>query len=357
MTGRVLLYGATGFSGGLIAERMVDLELILAGRNAPALAALGARLQLDWRAFELGDAAAIDAGLAGIGLLVNAAGPFIHTAPAMLAACLRCGVDYLDITGEWPVFERAMGLSDEAAAAGIMLMPGVGVCIVATDCLAAMAVQRNPGTTALRLAASRHNRLVRGSVRTIGGMNAATIRSLRGGAIAYTPAGHDTRHFDFGNGPAPAVAVTWPEIVTGQFSTGIANIETYAEGGTPTRLAVRMAGALAPLGETAAGRSWSRAFADLWPATGNEGPDATDAEALDDNGFVLVAEAIDRWRRVATLRLRIGDGHVVTAITTDAIVRRVLSGDRKPGFWTPSKLYGSDFILELGCAEVLQERS
>jgi hypothetical protein len=33
-------------------------------------------------------------------------------------------------------------------------------------------------------------------------------------------------------------------------------------------------------------------------------------------------------------------------------VRRVLNGDWQPGFWTPAALYGSSFILGLGCAEL-----
>ncbi|KAB7645571.1 saccharopine dehydrogenase NADP-binding domain-containing protein [Polymorphobacter fuscus] len=351
MTGRVLLYGATGFSGTLIAARLVasGVDFTLAGRNAALLAALGERLGRPWRAFGLHDPAAIDAGLAGMAVVVNAAGPFVHTAGPMMAACLRVGADYLDITGEWPVFAEAMALSEAAAAAGVMLMPGAGVCIVATEGLLALAAARHPDTVAVQLAASRHSRLVRGSVRTIVAMNDEHVRARRGGQIVCSPSGHRVREFDFGAGPVDAVAVTWPEVITGEFSTGIANIETYAEAARPAQLLVRAGGLLAPhLKGPAAG--WPAALAELWPATGEE-----DVAGLD-TGFVLVAHCHDRWRRVTRLRLRVDDGHDVTAVTTDAIVRAVLAGNRAPGFSTPTRRFGGDFILKLGCAEVLKEQ-
>lgn len=354
MTGRVLLYGATGYSGGLIAARLAGrgVDLVLAGRNAAALAALAERLGVEWRAFGLGDEAALDHALVDIALVVHAAGPFVRTARPMIAACLRKRVDYLDITGEWPVFDAAMALSVAAVDAGIMLMPGAGVCVVATDCLLAMAAEI-PGTVALRLAASRHTRLLRGSIRTIMGLNDAHVRVRRAGQVVCLPAGERVSHFDFGAGPAAAVAVTWPEIITGEFSKGIRNIETYAEAGRASQLVVRAGAALAPIVASGFGRGWPEALAELWPATGTE----TAEELALETGFVLVAEAIDRWRRVTPLRLRIDDGHLVTAIATDAIVERVLAGQRRPGFETPARLFGSDFILKLGCAEIVEERS
>ena len=43
---------------------------------------------------------------------------------------------YLDITGEYAIFEMAEALSDKARAAGIMLMPGVGWDVIPSDCIA-----------------------------------------------------------------------------------------------------------------------------------------------------------------------------------------------------------------------------
>ena len=48
---------------------------------------------------------------------MHAAGPFIVTAPPMLEACLRAGTHYLDVSGELPVFQEALGRESEAPRA------------------------------------------------------------------------------------------------------------------------------------------------------------------------------------------------------------------------------------------------
>jgi len=48
---------------------------------------------------------------------------------------------------------------------------------------------------------------------------------------------------------------------------------------------------------------------------------------------------------VVTSRLRGPEGYTLTALTALAVVERVLTGDVKAGFQTPSRVYGADFIL------------
>ncbi|MGL4549698.1 MAG: saccharopine dehydrogenase NADP-binding domain-containing protein, partial [Gemmataceae bacterium] len=116
-----LLYGATGYTGSLIARLAAErgMRPVLAGRDAAKLAAVAPGLPT--RAFGLD---AID--LAGVSAVLHCAGPFSATSRPMADACLARGVHYLDITGEIGVFEALARRSAEAAAAGVMLMPGVG---------------------------------------------------------------------------------------------------------------------------------------------------------------------------------------------------------------------------------------
>jgi len=67
---------------------------------------------------------------------------------------------------------------------------------------------------------------------------------------------------------------------------------------------------------------------------------------------VMVAEAVDPWRRVSRIRMRTLDGYTVSELAAAAAVQRVLAGDWSPGFQTPARVFGSDFILGLGCAEL-----
>src|SRR5437899_1327258 len=102
MPGTYLLYGANGYTGDLCAREAAARgeSPILAGRNAEAVAALGRELGLPHRTFAIDDAAAIERGLEGVGAVLNCAGPFARTAPALVGACLQRRVHYVDVTGE-----------------------------------------------------------------------------------------------------------------------------------------------------------------------------------------------------------------------------------------------------------------
>ncbi len=350
MTARVLVYGATGFSGGLLVDGLGGERVVLGGRDAATLARMAATSGSEWRAFGLDEAAVVDAALGDVAVVVNCAGPFRETAAPMMAACLRNGTHYLDIAGEWPVFAHAMQLTAAAAAAKIVLLPGIGFSITATDCVLAMAAAAMPDCARLRLAVSRPRRIARGSVQTILALNDAAVRVRRCGVVEALPAGRLSREFDFGQGPAHAVAVTWPDVFTAQGTTGINNIETYIEGGWGTQAAIRAGAVFAPV-TAAAAAPWLRAASAL--------NDSAPAKAASDPGIVIVVEAEDRWRRVQTLRLRSLDGYSVTTATAAAAVCRILDDDmrlrieEKVGFTTPARLFGADFILGLGCAAMI----
>ena len=82
MSGRALLYGATGYTGRLIAQRLAaaGVEVVLAGRDPEGVRRMAEPLGLAWTAFALDDASSADRALHGIGVVLHAAGPFEHTA-------------------------------------------------------------------------------------------------------------------------------------------------------------------------------------------------------------------------------------------------------------------------------------
>ena len=72
------------------------------------------------------------AALAGVGLVLNAAGPFLHSAAPLAQACLAAGVHYLDFSNELQAFRTLCDLDDQARQAGVTIMPGVGFGVIAT---------------------------------------------------------------------------------------------------------------------------------------------------------------------------------------------------------------------------------
>jgi short subunit dehydrogenase-like uncharacterized protein len=108
MPGRIVLYGATGYIGGLTARAMVagGTRPVLAGRNQDRLDALAARLPQEGGAkLEMAVAgAAAGTGrlreLIGAGdVLVSTAGPFVNVGRPVVQAAVDTGARYLDSSG------------------------------------------------------------------------------------------------------------------------------------------------------------------------------------------------------------------------------------------------------------------
>jgi saccharopine dehydrogenase (NAD+, L-lysine-forming) len=351
---RVLLYGASGYSGTMLAERLRGgIDLILAGRDASRLSPLAQRLGLPYRVFGLGAPDQIDAALADTGIVLHAAGPFIGTASPMMDACIRTRTHYLDIAGEWPVFVDAIRRSQAAAEAGIMLMPGAGYAIAATDCLLAMAKARVPDAVTLRLGAPWPARIHRSSALSIMSVAGADTLVRRGGELRRLPAGQLSRTIDFGDGPAEVTAVSGPDVVTGGITTGVANIETYLRTSWLARAGWEAQTRVAAIAGDAGRRLLTEFVARTWPEHLTFGPGLLDgsgripgiAPGDQDERLILAAEAVDPWRRTTTLRLSTHNGHLVTAETASAIVTHILNGNWAPGFRTPAGQYGAGFIL------------
>ena len=348
MSDQFLIYGANGYTGELTARVAVEqgLRPILAGRNQPQVAALAARLDLPYRVAALDDAAALDQMLQDVAVVLHCAGPFVHTATPMVDACLRHRVHYLDITGEIAVFEALAARYDEARRAGVMLLPGAGFDVVPSDCLAAHLARRLPSATRLMLGIRALGKLSRGTALT--GVE-AMLRGEGGlvrkrGVLTPVPVAAKTRDIDFGKGPRPAVLMPWGDVATAYHSTGIPDIEVYMS--FPPEMvramkAGRYVGWLARLpgvAELIRGRIRSGA------------PGPTDAERA--QGLSLLWGRVeDDAGHAAEARLRTPEGYTLTALASLQIVRKVLAGQVKPGYQTPSSAYGPDLILEIAGVE------
>ena len=162
---RLLIYGATGYTGQMVAERAkaVGLDFVVAGRDAEKLAALGKDLSVPHRAFSLDDPATLKAGLSGAEVVLNCAGPFARTAEPLMRACMANHAHYLDITAEINVYMLAERLGESAAKAGVMLLPGVGWDVVPTDSLVAHVSRRVDTPQSLRIALQVAGGMSRGS--------------------------------------------------------------------------------------------------------------------------------------------------------------------------------------------------
>jgi short subunit dehydrogenase-like uncharacterized protein len=337
---RALIYGCTGYTGTLIAEKANELagDVVLAARDAAKVKQLAKSLGRSWRCARLGDPSSLDRILTDVDVVLHAAGPFSATARPMLEACLRTGTHYLDIAGELPVFQSLGQYDDQARLRGIMVMPGVGFAIVATDCLAAHIKARMPRARALRLGISMPKSFSRGSVRTMAELVRDRVTVCRNGKINSIPIGRLERSFDFGEGDRWSTCVNWPDVYTAVTTTGIPNIEVYMEADFLARTVYHAGAFLAAPLQLGISQSLLRAYSDIWPAY-----PAGDDLTVDRQ--VIVAEAEDSWRQCARARLTTINGYGFTALAATHILHRVLAGEFSAGFQTPARVYGADFVL------------
>jgi short subunit dehydrogenase-like uncharacterized protein len=345
-----LIYGANGYTGALTARMAVarGQRPILAGRNAPAVSALARELGLAHRIFELSDPGQLQAGLAGMNVVLHCAGPFAHTARAMAEGCLRGKVHYLDVTGEIAVFEMLAGRDAEAKAAGVMLLPGVGFDVVPSDCLAAHLKRRLPAATRLALGFQPLGGLSRGTATTMAENIHRGGAIRRGGVLTPVPAAWRTRTIDFGRGRTVAMTIPWGDIATAYRSTGIPNIEVYMASPWPQRLLARMSRYLGWLLGSGPVQRWLKRRIQARP------PGPSDAQR-ERGRSLLWGEACDDHGGRVVSRLRGPEGYTLTALTSLAVVERVLAGQAPPGFQTPSLAYGADFVLEIPGVERTDE--
>ncbi len=341
-----LLYGATGFVGEAIARLTVQsgLRPILAGRNASRLATLAAELGVEHRVFELGPG--IDRWLHDVKVVLHCAGPYIHTYKPMVDACLRTRTHYLDLTGEIPVYEGIAARDGDAKSQGVMLLPGVGFDVVPTDCLALHLKQRLPSATQLTLAFRTQGPggLPPGTQRTMIELIPFGNRVRRNGRLEIPERGVKTRLIDFGDGPVIATRLTWGDVFMAFHSTGIPNIEDYVVLPESTRRQMARMDYLRPLFRIPALRHLLKRGVKPGPDAGKRARTATHVwgEVEDDQG------------RRAAARLHGPEAGVDwTSHTALAAVRKVLAGQFTPGFQTPARAYGADFVME--CEGVTRE--
>ncbi|WP_405056732.1 saccharopine dehydrogenase NADP-binding domain-containing protein [Kribbella sp. NBC_01505] len=100
MTKTIAVYGATGHTGRFVVAELIRQRFtpIVSGRNAEALKTQWPDLEA--RPATADDAQALDAALLGADAVINTAGPFAITGPALTAAAVRAGIPYVDVAAE-----------------------------------------------------------------------------------------------------------------------------------------------------------------------------------------------------------------------------------------------------------------
>jgi short subunit dehydrogenase-like uncharacterized protein len=338
----LIIYGAYGFTGELITENAVKkgLKPLLAGRNEEKLRALANRFGLEYAVFDVNEKEKLVAALQGKKVLLHCAGPFAHTYKQMINACLQTQTHYLDITGEIAVFEGAAARSEEARKAGIMLMPGTGFDVVPSDCIAAYLKQQLPDATHLKLAFTSLGRMSRGTSLTMAENLGAGGAVRKNGKIINVPNAYKVQNFPFGDRVLPAATIPWGDVSTAYHSTKIPNIETYVSVAPSLIKSMKLGNYLGWLLSSSLVQKYLKAQINKR----KPGPDEKERQA---GHSIFYGEVENAKGEKRSAGMTSAEGYSLTAATAVNIAEKVLNGNFKIGYMTPSMAYGADLILEI----------
>ena len=154
----LILFGATGFTGGLTAEYLAahapaEMRWALVGRNRSKLESVAARLATASPQGPVPEIVEADAGereamrkvAESTRVVVTTVGPYILYGKALVAACAAAGTDYADLTGEPEFVDRTwIDHHDEAERSGARIVHCCGFDSIPHDLGAYFTVKQLP---------------------------------------------------------------------------------------------------------------------------------------------------------------------------------------------------------------------
>ena len=318
---KMLIYGAAGYTGKIIAARAKELGLDfeIAGREQDKIQDLSSELEVAYHVFTVEDENGWKTALADKKVLINAAGPFKFTAVQAMTACLRSGVHYLDISAELDTYQLAESMDMKAKEANIQLIAGAGL-FVSYDALAVYVAGKVTNPQKLSVGFRHFGGFSRGSV--ISSKNIADLGILirKDNEIIVNPhAG--PKVFRFVDRKEECLPTPLGGIVLSYRSTKIPNIEEF--------FSLKLPAAGLP---------------DLNPETLPDGPTAEERGA-GRNG--LAAEVVGENGELFRAAVDAPSGYTLTPLSVVAVANRILNNDFKIGYQSPGSAYGISILSDI----------
>jgi short subunit dehydrogenase-like uncharacterized protein len=213
-TPRIVVFGATGYTGRLTAQALRErgVRPVLAGRHAGRLASLAAELGgLDTAVADVAAPKTVRALVGAGDVLISTVGPFArHGAPAV-AAATEAGAHYLDSTGEAPFIREVFNTYGPRATRSALLT-AFGCDFVPGNLAGALALAEAPAAVRVDVGyfvagASDAGGLSSGTRASAAGMMLARHHALRAGAMVLEPSARHVRSFTVGRRRKVAASV------------------------------------------------------------------------------------------------------------------------------------------------------
>ena len=360
-TGRVVLFGATGYTGDLAARAMVKrgMRPILAARRRDAVEAMAAELGgLESAVADVSDPSSIRALLDRGDTLVTTVGPFARWGDAALDAAIDAGAHYIDSTGE-PTFVRKV-FSEAGPCAeqsGTVAMTAMGYDWAPGNLTGALALTEADGASGVRIGYFSTGGGMGGSS---GGTRASLMGALtepsyqfRDGSVVTERGAKKVHSFSVGGKQRQGISVGTSEAFSlPRIYPGLKDVEVYLGWFGPRSRAMQ-AFSLVGSGVTKIPgvRAATGAVVGRFVKTSTGGPDS---EARKGTGSVFVAEALDEAGGiVATAGTEGVNGYEFTGLILAWAAEATAAGEAAqagPGARGPVEAFGLD-RFEAGAAE------
>jgi short subunit dehydrogenase-like uncharacterized protein len=215
MAGRIVLFGATGYTGRLTAEAMVErgMRPLLAARSADKLEALAGQLGggLETATADVSDPQSVRALVERGDVLVTTVGPFMRWGTPAAAAATTAGAHYLDSTGEpgfiREVFERFGPVAEKN---GCGMLTAFGYDYVPGNLAAGLAL-RKAGEDAVRVDVGYFlvgkGSMSGGTLASLAGSMAESGFVFRNGRVRSERAAKRVRSFQVGSKSRDGISV------------------------------------------------------------------------------------------------------------------------------------------------------
>jgi short subunit dehydrogenase-like uncharacterized protein len=181
VAGRIILFGATGYTGRLTADALIERgeRPVLAGRSAERLERMAAELGggLETAVADVADPPSVRALLEPGDVMLATVGPFARWGDPAAEAAIEVGAHYVDSTGE-PAFIRRVfeHYGPGAQKAGVGMLTAFGYDWVPGNLAGALAL-REAGAAATRVDVGYF------ATGGLGGMSGGTRASLAGALV------------------------------------------------------------------------------------------------------------------------------------------------------------------------------
>jgi short subunit dehydrogenase-like uncharacterized protein len=360
MPARIVLFGATGYTGRLVAEQMVErgLSPLLAARSKEKLETMAEELGgLETAVADVERPQSVRALVEKGDVLVTTVGPFLRWGGPALEAAIGAGAHYLDSTGE-PAFIRRVFEREgpRAEGAGCGLLTALGYDWVPGNLAGALALhEAGPAATSVRI-----GYFLRGE--GLGGMSGGTRASAagaliepgfawRGGRIVTERGAARVASFDVDRRRQQGISVGSSEaFALPRLHDGLRDVEVYLGWfGAASRAMWAFSLGMSGIRALPGAKGGIEAVLNRFVKGSTGGPDA---EARAKGGSEIVAEARDEsGTQLAGVRLTGVDGYTFTGkMLAWAAERGAAVGLQGIGALGPADGFGLD-ELEAGVAE------